>query len=154
VIVSAFGPEALTLAADIGDGWMTTGPAGDMLRDYRAAGGSGPALGTLKVCWGDDEHDARKLAAELWPTHGLPGQLNQDLPTTEHFEQAVSIVDEARATEGVPCGPDPDSYTEALRAYADAGFDEVALTQIGPDQDGFFRFYERELASEFTHGDL
>jgi G6PDH family F420-dependent oxidoreductase len=154
VIVSAFGPDALAVAADIGDGWMTTGPAGDMLRDYRAAGGSGPALGALKVCWGDDESEARKLAAELWPTSGLPGQLSQDLPTTEHFEQAVSIVDEERATEGVPCGPDPGRYTEALRAYADAGFDEVALTQIGPDQQGFFRFYERELAPEVTHGDL
>jgi hypothetical protein len=27
----------------------------------------------------------------------------------------------------------------------DRQVDEVALTQIGPDREGFFRFYEREL---------
>jgi G6PDH family F420-dependent oxidoreductase len=145
VIVSAFGPEALQLAVRVGDGWMTTSPAADMVKDYRAQGGSGPALGQLKVCWGSDEAAARTLAYELWPTGGVPGQLHQDLPTPQHFEQAASIVTEEVATDGVPCGPDPERYVEALRPYVDAGFDEVALTQIGPDQRGFFDFYEAEL---------
>ena len=48
------------------------------------------------------------------------------------------------ATEGMPCGPYPEQYVNAIRPFADAGFDEVSITQIGPDQDGFFRFYERE----------
>src|SRR4029453_5920882 len=112
---------------------------------YRTSGGTGPALGALKVCWGHDEADARKLAYELWPTSGIPGQLSQDLPTPAHFEQAASIVTEEAATEGVPYGPDPERYVEAVRSYAEAGFDEVAITQIGPDQDGFLEFYEREL---------
>jgi hypothetical protein len=30
-----------------------------------------------------------------------------------------------------------ERYLEAVKAYADAGFDDVAVTQIGPDQDGF-----------------
>ena len=33
----------------------------------------------------------------------------------------------------------------AIQEYVDAGFDEVAITQIGPDQEGFFSFWEREL---------
>ncbi len=99
------------------------------------------------MCWGDDEAKSRSLAHELWPTSGIPGQLHQDLPTPAHFEQAAETVTEERATEGTPCGPDPEPYVDAFRRYADAGFDEVALTQIGPDQDGFFRFYESELRS-------
>ena len=51
-----------------------------------------------------------------------------------------------QATEGSPCGPDPERYVEAFRPFVDAGFDEVAITQIGPDQEGFFKFYEREAA--------
>jgi G6PDH family F420-dependent oxidoreductase len=145
VLVSAFGPTALDLAARIGDGWVTTSPDGDMLGRYRAAGGTGPALGQLKVCWGEDEGTARKLAYELWPTSGVPGQLSQDLATPAHFEQAVASVTEEAATKGTPCGPDPDAYVEAVRPYVDAGFDEVAIAQIGPDQEGFLRFYEREL---------
>jgi G6PDH family F420-dependent oxidoreductase len=145
VFVSAFGPKALEVAARVGDGWMTTGPDADMLEQYRTSGGTGPALGALKVCWGHDEADARKLAYELWPTSGVPGQLSQDLPTPAHFEQAASIVTEELATDGVPCGPDPQRYLEAVRSYVEAGFDEVAFTQIGPDQDGFLDFYQREL---------
>ena len=145
VLVSAFGPEALEVAARIGDGWMTTHPDAEMAERYQELGGTGPVLGALKVCWGPDEADARKLAYELWPTSGIPGQLSQDLPTPAHFEQAASIVTEEAATEGVPYGPDPERYVEAVRSYAEAGFDEVAMTQIGPDQDGFLEFYEREL---------
>jgi G6PDH family F420-dependent oxidoreductase len=150
VIVSAFGPQAVDVAARVGDGWMTTGPDPELLERYRSSGGSGPALGALKVCWADDEGNARKLAYEMWPTSGVPGQLSQDLPTPSHFEQAASLVTEQAATEGTPCGPDPDAYVTAAREYVDAGFDEVALTQIGPDQDGFFRFYERELRDRLT----
>jgi G6PDH family F420-dependent oxidoreductase len=145
VVISAFGPEALRVAAEHGDGWMTTHPAGDMLEAYREAGGAGPAYGSFKVCWGEDEASARKLVHELWPTSGIPGQLHQDLPTPAHFEQAASRVTVEEATQGTPCGPDPEPYVETFRQFAEAGFDEVAVTQIGPDQEGFFRFYEREL---------
>jgi G6PDH family F420-dependent oxidoreductase len=152
IIVSAFGPEALQVAAEHGDGWMTTGPDGDMLGDYRAAGGRGPACGALKVCWGEDEGSARKLAHELWPTSGVPGQLHQDLPTPAHFEQAATRVGVEEATASKPCGPDPERYVTAFQEFVDAGFDEVAVTQIGPDQDGFFRFYERELRDRLAEG--
>ena len=50
-----------------------------------------------------------------------------------------------QATKGTPCGPDPERYEAEFRSYVDAGFDEVAITQIGPDKEGFFRFYESEL---------
>jgi G6PDH family F420-dependent oxidoreductase len=145
VLVSAFGEQALTLATEQGDGWITTSPAAGKLEQYRKAGGRGPALGSFKACWGDDEATARKLAHELWPTSGIPGQLHQDLPTPAHFAQAAEMVTEEAATKGTPCGPDPEQYVAAFRPFADAGFDEVAVTQIGPDQEGFFRFYEREL---------
>lgn len=147
VVVSAFGPQALEMAARHGDGWMTTGPDGEMLSDYRAMGGTGRTYGSFKACWGEDEGVARKLAHELWPTSGVPGQLHQDLPTPAHFEQAAARVSVDDATEGTPCGPDPERYVATFQSFVDAGFDEVAVTQIGPDQDGFFRFYETELRS-------
>jgi G6PDH family F420-dependent oxidoreductase len=145
IIVSAFGPAALEVAARDGDGWMTTGPDAGMLADYRAAGGTGRTYASFKACWGEDEDAARKLVHELWPTSGVPGQLHQDLPTPAHFEQAASRVTVEEATEGAPCGPDPERYVATFQQFVDAGFDEVAITQVGPDQDGFFRFYEREL---------
>jgi coenzyme F420-dependent glucose-6-phosphate dehydrogenase len=46
----------------------------------------------------------------------------------------------------VVCGPDPERYVEATTEFVEAGYDHVYFHQIGPDQEGFFRFYERELA--------
>jgi G6PDH family F420-dependent oxidoreductase len=145
VVVSAFGPEARRLAARIGDGVVTVQPEDGFVEAYRSDGGTGPAVGTLKVCWDVDEGRARKLAHELWPTDSLPGQLNQDLPTTAHFEQAVSLVTEEMVAEQIPCGPDPERHVAALSAYVDAGFDEIYVNQVGPDQAGFLDFWTREL---------
>jgi coenzyme F420-dependent glucose-6-phosphate dehydrogenase len=32
------------------------------------------------------------------------------------------------------------------KEFAKAGFDHVYLHQVGPDQDGFLHFFERELS--------
>ena len=45
----------------------------------------------------------------------------------------------------IPCGPDPEPVLEKVRAFKQAGFDNVYFHQIGPDQAGFLRFAEREL---------
>jgi hypothetical protein len=47
--------------------------------------------------------------------------------------------------ESMACGPDLDRHVAQLQAYLDAGFDEVYVQQIGPDQEGFFSVYEREV---------
>ena len=47
--------------------------------------------------------------------------------------------------EAVVCGPDPSRHLTAIRRASRAGYDHVCLHQIGPDQGGFIRFYEREI---------
>jgi len=37
----------------------------------------------------------------------------------------------------------------ALGTFASAGFTEVYVHQIGPDQDGFFNFYEDRVLPKF-----
>lgn len=145
VVVSAFGSAALALAARIGDGLVTVRPDADMVRDYRDQGGRGPTLGSVKVCWDTDEARARKLAHELWATDCLPGQLNQELVEPAHFEQATSLVTEDMVADVIACGPDPERHAQAIADYLDAGFDEVYVNQVGPDQAGFLDFYDQEL---------
>lgn len=52
---------------------------------------------------------------------------------------------ETAVAENVVCGPGPDRHIEAIAAFEDAGFDLVAVHQIGPDQAGFFAFYESRV---------
>jgi hypothetical protein len=40
---------------------------------------------------------------------------------------------------------------EALRSAHRAGFDHVCVHQIGPDQEGFTRFYEAEILPRVRH---
>ncbi|HWD54098.1 MAG TPA: TIGR03557 family F420-dependent LLM class oxidoreductase [Acidimicrobiales bacterium] len=145
IAVSAFGPEAAEVAARIGDGFVTTKPGSDLLEQYRRHGGRGDAIAALKVCWDPDEGRARKLAHQLWPTEAVEGQLSQELALPSHFEAAASHVTEDMVADLVPCGPDPERHVAAIERFLEAGFDRVYVNQIGPDQEGFFAFYRREL---------
>ncbi|MGH2915203.1 MAG: TIGR03557 family F420-dependent LLM class oxidoreductase, partial [Solirubrobacteraceae bacterium] len=167
IIVSGFGPRAVALAAEIGDGYCTVGPDADSVAQFRAGNGNrtgnaGNAndnandnddrklvQGGLKVCFGDDERQAREQVHRLWPTEALPGELSQVLPTPAHFEQASQLVTVDAASAGVPCGPDLDEHLGAIRAYADAGFDELYVNQIGPEQDAFFAAYGEQILPHF-----
>ena len=146
VMVSAFGPKAAEVAGRIGDGFVTTSPDKDNIKVFNDNGGKGkPVLAMVKVCWHEDEQQARKLAYEIWPNSGLTGELAQELPTPRMFEQAVEMVTEEMATEGKAMGPDPERYVEYVQGYIDAGVTELYMQQIGPDQEGFLRFWWSEV---------
>ena len=55
------------------------------------------------------------------------------------------MVSEDDVAESVVCGSDLDAHLTAIDEYAKAGFDHVYVHQVGPDQDAFFAFYEREV---------
>jgi G6PDH family F420-dependent oxidoreductase len=146
VLISGFGPKAIELAGRIGDGYCGVEPDPETVKMYRSSGGGDkPAHAGTKVCWGEDEDEARKTAYRMWPNDALPGELAQVLPTPRHFEQATQLVTEDMIGESFTCGPDPEKHLQQLRAYADAGYDEVYVQQIGSEHEGFFRFYEKEI---------
>jgi alkanesulfonate monooxygenase SsuD/methylene tetrahydromethanopterin reductase-like flavin-dependent oxidoreductase (luciferase family) len=103
------------------------------------------------VCWAPDAAQARKTAYRLWPNDQLPGEAAQLLPLPRHFGQLAELVTEEAVGRNVPCGPDPQTHLDALQAYLDAGYDEVYVNQIGPDQDGFFSFYAEQVLPELKN---
>jgi G6PDH family F420-dependent oxidoreductase len=145
ILVSAFGPKALEVAARIGDGFITTAPSAEDIATYRKHGGKGITQAGVKVCWHEDKQQAVKIAHKTWRNSMVPGQLAQDLATPTHFEQASELVTEEMVAEKVTCGTDPEEHAAAVREYIDAGFDEVYVAQMGPDQEGMIRFYESEV---------
>jgi len=152
VIVSAFGDAAVKLAAQIGDGYWGHSPDQEIIARFEENGGKGPRYAQINLCWAEDAAAARRTVHEIWPNSAVPGQLSQDLPTWTHFEQAAELVDEEAATSSTPCGPDPEPVLESVHKYVDAGYDHVYFHQIGPDQAGFFRFWEAELRPALAGG--
>ncbi|MBV9382204.1 MAG: LLM class F420-dependent oxidoreductase [Streptosporangiaceae bacterium] len=152
IFMSAFGEKALRVAARIADGYMCVQPNADLVRRYRDyGGGDRPVQGGLKVCWGPDAHQARKTVRRLWAAEYIPGEAGQLLPLPRHFRQLAELVSEDMIT--APCGPDPDEHLKGIRAYTDAGFDEVYISQVGPEQDGFFEFCATQLLPRLRDGD-
>jgi coenzyme F420-dependent glucose-6-phosphate dehydrogenase len=150
IMVAAKGERATRLAGELGDGLVGVAPDRDMIETFEEAGGRDkPRYGQLHACWARSEEEARRTALEWWPNTSIPGELGVELPLPRHFEQAAELVTEEQVGQAIPHGPDPEPYVEAIREYEKAGFDHVYVHQIGPDQDGFLRFFEQDVLPKF-----
>jgi G6PDH family F420-dependent oxidoreductase len=143
VYVSAFGPKALEVAARIGDGFITTQPDGESVAEFRRLKGDdrAPAMAGLKVAFADSAEEGRDHAHRLWANSGLPGELAQVLPSPKHFEQASTLVTKEATGESVVCGNDAQEHRDAFTPYAEAGFDEVFVANMGPHWREMIEFY-------------
>ncbi|MGH2685620.1 MAG: TIGR03557 family F420-dependent LLM class oxidoreductase, partial [Actinomycetota bacterium] len=146
IMVAAAGTKAAELAGRIGDGFIGTSPDAEPVKTFQGAGGGDkPRYGQATVCWATTEKEAVRTAHRIWPNAAIKGSMSQELPLPSHFEEAAQMVSADDIAEAMPCGPDPERHLQAIREYIDAGYDHVYVHQIGPDQDGFFRFYAEEV---------
>jgi G6PDH family F420-dependent oxidoreductase len=171
--VGASGSQAAAVAGRIGDGLINVAPTestverfrsgerevnddqpdgGGRWRDERSdpTAGERPTYGQVTVCWAETEQEGRETAHEQWPNTGLPGELNQVLPTPAHFEQATEMLDEEDVVEHIVCGSDPDEHIEMIERYADAGYENVSVHQIGAEQASMVEFYAEEVLPSFA----
>src|SRR5690242_17738349 len=104
----------------------------------------------MKVCWAPSAEAGVATAARLWSNELLPGQLAQTLPRPQDFADAASLVPRDQVAEQFACGPDPERHIAAAQPYVDAGFDEIYVQQIGPDQEAFFRGWAEHVLPVLT----
>jgi G6PDH family F420-dependent oxidoreductase len=145
IMMAAAGKNAAKVAGEKADGLIAVAPKAELVQAFVDAGGDGRSrFGQLHVCWANDEATARRTAYQWWP-NAVIGGIASELKLPQDFEEIALLVNEDDVCRAVVCGPDPERYVAAIREYAQTGFDNVYLHQIGPDQDGFFRFAQREL---------
>jgi G6PDH family F420-dependent oxidoreductase len=146
IYVSGFGPQAAEFAGRIGDGFCLVTPEADVVNAFREGGGGDkPVQAGTKVNWDRDADAALKTAHRLWANESLPGQSAQILPRPKDFAALMELVPPEQFAESVTCGPDAEQHAAQVRKYLDAGVDEVYVQQIGPDMEGFFNAWEREV---------
>jgi G6PDH family F420-dependent oxidoreductase len=132
VYVSAFGPKATSVAARIGDGYISTKTDADLLEQFTRESGGKPTMAGTKVAYAPTEDEGVDLAHRIWANAGLPGELAQVLPSPRHFEQASQLVTREMTAESAPAGPDPKVHLDSVREYVDLGYDEVYVANMGP----------------------
>jgi len=148
IAVAAGGRKAATMAAELGGGLFATEPRADLVEAYRGAGGSGPAYAEVPIAWASTEEAGVReaLKTTAWAVTGW--KVMSELPNPANFEAASKTVTADDIRGQFTAGPDAAPYVEAVRKYADAGFDHLVLQNAGPDPDGFIDFFDKELREE------
>lgn len=145
--IAVSGKNSCGLAGRKGDLMIAVEPSAELGEMFDAAGGSGkPRVGQIAISYDRDRAPAVRRAHEQFRWFGLGWGVNADLPNPRGFEAATAYVRPEDVGEALSCGPDVEEHVEAIKPFIEAGFDEVALVQIGGDQqEPFMQWAEQEL---------
>ncbi len=145
--VAVSGPDSCTLAGRKADLMVAVEPDAELGELFDAAGGAGkPRVGQLAVCYDADRDAAVRRAHEQFRWFGLGWKVNADLPNPESFDSATQFITADQVAEQIACGADVEEHVDKVKPYLEAGFTEIALVQIGAQQQAdFIAWAEREL---------
>ena len=141
------GPRSCRLAGQKADLAIAVEPEASLLEAFDRHGGAGkPRVGQIPVCHDRDRDAAIARAHGQFRWFGGGWKVNAELPGPAAFAAASQFVKPQDVAESIPCGDDVGAFAEAVRAYVDAGFTEVALVQVGGEhQRSFIEWAQKEL---------
>ncbi len=145
--IAVSGERSCELAGRLGDLVIATEPKSELLDAFDRHGGNGkPRIGQLPVCFDTDRDAAVQRAHEQFRWFGGGWKVNAELPGPAGFAGATQFVRPEDVADSIPCGSDVETFVEAVRPYAEAGFTEIALVQVGGEhQLPFIDWAEKEL---------
>lgn len=145
--VAVSGEQSCALAGRHADLVIATEPKAELLEAFDRHGGVGkPRVGQLPVCYDPDRDAAIERAHDEFRWFGGGWKVNAELPHPDAFAAATRFVTPEDVAASVPCGNDVEAFVEAVRPYAEAGFTEIALVQIGgATQPAFLEWSARTL---------
>ncbi|MFI7587190.1 TIGR03557 family F420-dependent LLM class oxidoreductase [Spongisporangium articulatum] len=152
IAVAVSGEQSVDRLAGKADAMIAVEPLGDLVPQFhrQARGGSkARVIGQLPISWDSDAEAAIQRAHEQFRWFAGGWKVNAELPGPAGFAAASQFVRPDDVAEQIPCGDDVGAVVEALKPFAEAGFTDVALVQIGGDrQDSFLDVAEKELLPE------
>jgi G6PDH family F420-dependent oxidoreductase len=146
--VAVSGGQSIEKFAPKADHLIAVEPEADLVSDWDRAvdGRESRKIGQLPICWDLDRSKAVERAHSQFRWFGGGWKVNAELPGTSGFAGATQFVRPEDVADSIPCGPDVESIVEAVGEFTRAGFTDVALVQIGDEnQEEFLGFAEKEL---------
>ncbi len=135
--IERFAPKADIMIAVEPD--ESLAPAWDKAaRPLKVVGRTARKVGQLPISWDADADAAKQRAHQLFRWFAGGWKVNAEIPSTAGFDAASQFVRPDDVAQQIPCGTDVDAIVQAVRPFADAGFTDVALVQIGGDQQQTF----------------
>lgn len=147
VAIAASGAQSCRLAASLGDALIAVEPDAELVSQFIAEGGAGKRIvGQLPLCFDKNRNRAIERAHDLFRWFDAGWKVNAELPGTDAFAAAAGHVRPEDVAKAIPCGSDADEVVKAAGKFTDAGFTDVALVQIGgQDQEQFLRWADDVL---------
>lgn len=143
--VAVSGERSCAVAGRLADLLIATEPRPELFEAFDRHGGAGkPRVGQIPVCYDTDRDAAVARAHDQFRWFGGGWRVNADLRGTEGFTAATQFVRPEDVAGSIPCGDDVSRFVDAVRPYAEAGFDEIALVQVGGDHQEPFLRWSRE----------
>ncbi|MEO7260626.1 MAG: TIGR03557 family F420-dependent LLM class oxidoreductase [Jatrophihabitantaceae bacterium] len=141
--IAVSGDRSIAEFAPLADHMVSVEPEPELIKGWdqtRTDAGlpAGRKIGQVPICWGPDKEQAITRAHELFRWFGGGWSVNADLPTPAGFEGASQFVRPEDVAGSIACGPDLDQLAESLRPFWEAGYTDVALVQIGDDNQQEF----------------
>ncbi|HZP27801.1 MAG TPA: TIGR03557 family F420-dependent LLM class oxidoreductase [Acidimicrobiia bacterium] len=154
--IAVSGRDSCRLAGRHADVMIAVEPDPELGKMFERAGGTGkPRIGQVPLSYDRDEGAAVTRAWEQFRWFRGGWRVNAELPLPASFEAASASVREEDVAEGIPCGADLERHVRAVAAFAEAGFTDVALVQIGGEsQPEFIEWAATELLPQLNEIDL
>ena len=108
---------------------------------YRAAGGRGQLHLQVHLSWAPEEAQAEAIAHEQWRSNVFPPPVCWDIDSVEIFDAISQDVPIERVRQIVQISSDLGRHTAQLAAYAELGFNEIALHHVGQAQDDWIEIF-------------
>ncbi|MCR2811795.1 LLM class F420-dependent oxidoreductase [Microbacterium sp. zg.Y1090] len=137
--VAVSGESSIERFAGLADHLIAVDPEPELIEGWDAAHpASSRKIGQIPISWDPDRDAAVARAHEQFRWFAGGWAVNADLPTPAGFAAASQFVRPEDVAESIAAGPDLDELAESVRPYLDAGFTDVAIVQVGDEQQDRF----------------
>lgn len=146
--IAVSGKQSCRLFAPLAQVMVGIEPNSELIDDWDAASAKPDSrkVAQLAVSWDSDVDAATERAHSLFRWNLTDWKVNAELPSTAGFASTSETVTPAQVAEKIPCGTDVGAIVKAAKEFFDAGYTDLALVQVGGDQqDSFFEAVNDEL---------
>jgi coenzyme F420-dependent glucose-6-phosphate dehydrogenase len=158
IYVATAGPVTARWTGEQCDGFITPGAGVEKLKTLldnfdkgaRAAGkdpAKMPKLLQLHLSWAETYEEALQNALTEWPNGGMAFP-KQDIRSPDDFAEMAKLVRGENFKNRMLISPDLDEHRAAIQQFADLGFDEIHVHNVGRNQEQFITAFGEQVIAK------
>jgi coenzyme F420-dependent glucose-6-phosphate dehydrogenase len=117
-----------------------------VMEAFRRGGGAGkPIILQAALSWAPIEQEAEAKALHQWASNAAGGEVTWDLRRPQDFDTVARFVKREDIRQSVLVSADLGQHTVWPAEYAEMGFDEIHLHQVGRRQLSFIEAFGKHV---------